>query len=78
MNFIIRALRGDYKVVSPWIVGVGPADEEVVAVGLGEHPDVVVAVVLTLPLHQAQLNVPLPRVPRDPLLKVLLQSIKPL
>ena len=64
----------------PWIVGVGAAHEELVGVRLGEDPDVVVAVVLALPLHQAQLRVPLTRVPRDPLLQVLLppnnQSVK--
>ncbi len=57
---------GEFTV--PGIVRVCAADEELVGLCLGEDPDVVVAVVLALPLHQAQLSVPLTRVPRDPLL----------
>ncbi len=58
--------------IGPGIVGVGAADQQLVSLCLGEDPDVVVAVVLALPLHQAQLSVPLTRVPRDSLLKILL------
>ena len=64
-----------YRFFLPGVVGVGAADQELVVVRLGEDPDVVVAVVLALPLHQAELRLPLTGVPGDPPLKVLLQSI---
>ena len=55
------------------IVGIGPTHQELLSVNHCQDSDVIVTVLSRLPLHQAEVPVPLLRLPADPLLQVLRQ-----
>ena len=58
---------------APRIVRIRSADEQTIVALFGQNSDVVVTVIFRLALHQAQLRVPVPGVPLDPLVHVLRQ-----
>ena len=58
------------------VVGVSTTDQETGVVLLGQNTNVIVAILLGLSLHQAELRVSLPGVPLNPLLDVLLQVLQ--
>ena len=55
------------------IVGIRPTHQEFVSVGHCQHSDIIITVLARLPLHQAQVPVPVLGLPADPLLQVLRQ-----
>ena len=62
-----------HVVSTPWIVRVCSTNKQLIRVHFGENSDVVVAVVSRLPLDQTQLHIPVPGVPVDSVVQVLLQ-----
>ena len=61
---------------APRIVRIRSADEQTIVALFGQNSDVVVAIIFRLALHQAELRVPVPGVPLDPLLHVLRQILQ--
>ena len=53
------------------IVGIGPTHQELLSVNHCQHSDVIITVLARLPLHQAEVPVPVLGLPADPLLQVL-------
>ena len=70
---LVNAFIVPRVVSTPWIVRVCATNKQLIGVHFGENSDVVVAVVSRLPLDKTQLHVPVPRVPVDPVVEVLLQ-----